>query len=257
LNQFTDNQIFPDVVSGATYTSQSIHQAIMDAATPIAKNQFGITITNKVENVFVFGLPEIVLILLYAIAFFVSFFKSKQINLLRWFAIITSIIFIGFIARKLLTLSQIGGYILGFWPNFYEFSFWYILLFGLILGILLKGKNQYCDWVCPFGHTQELLGKIGKAKSPKLKYRDQLRWAQRFLALIALVLGLIFRNPNHTSYEIFSGLFVFTGSDLLFIALALIIILSLFIKSPWCNYLCPVKPSIDYVLKFRKILLKK
>lgn len=257
LYQFSKIGNFPDAVSGATITSQGIHQAIINAVSPTADKQFGITLSIKTEKNFSFGLPEIVLILLYAIAFFVNFFKRKRTHLFRWFAIFISIIFIGFIARKLLTLSQIGGFILGFWPNFYEFSFWYILLFGLILGIFIKGKNHYCDWVCPFGNTQELLGKIGNAKSPKLKFRNQLRWTQRFIALAAIVLGLIYRNPSKTSFEIFSGLFVFTGSDLLFIALALIIILSLFIKSPWCNYICPVKPSIDYVRKFRKILLKK
>ncbi len=257
LKQFIDNYNFPDAVSGATYTSRGIHQAIMNAIIPIANTQFSIELKTLNERNFVFGLPEIVLILLYGIAFFLNFYKSKRTKLIRWFTILASIIFIGFVARKLLTLSQIGGFILGFWPNFYEFTFWYILLFGLILGIFVKGNNHYCDWVCPFGNTQELLGKIGNAKSPKLKFRNQLRWTQRFIALAAIVLGLIYRNPSKTSFEVFSGLFVFIGSDLLFIALALIIILSLFIKSPWCNYLCPVKPSINYIQKFREIFLKK
>lgn len=257
INQFSSAANFPDVISGATITSEGIHQAILDAVIPIADHHFGITIATKSEKKFKFGLPEIILILLYGIAFFLSYYKTKRAKLIRWLAIFISIIFIGFMARQMLTLSQIGSYILGFWPDFYEYSFWYILLFGLVLGIILKGKNHYCDWVCPFGHTQELLGKIGNAKSPNFNVRNQFRWGQRILALTALSLGLIYRNPSKTSFELFSGLFVFTGSDVLFIALALIIILSLFIKNPWCNYLCPIKPSIDFLRKFREILLKK
>lgn len=257
LNQLSNNTNKPDAVSGATYTSQAIHQAIMAAAASISEEHFGVILDTNIERKFIFGLPEIMLILLYGIGFYINYHKTRAIKLMRWFALFTSIIFIGFIARKMLTLSQIGGYILGFWPNLYEFSFWYILLFGLLLGILLKGKNIYCDWVCPFGYSQELLGKIGKSKSPKIKFKSYLKWGQRFLALSALALGLIYRNPSKTSFEIFSGLFVFTGSDLLFIALALSIIASLFIKNPWCNYLCPVKPSIDFLRKFKEILYNK
>jgi hypothetical protein len=58
--------------------------------------------------------------------------------------------------------------------------------------------------------------------------------------IFAVSLALIYRNPGTFSFEIFGTLFDLEGSNYQFIVLAIILLSSLFIYRPFCNYLCPL-----------------
>ncbi|MCF8308512.1 MAG: 4Fe-4S binding protein [Bacteroidales bacterium] len=66
------------------------------------------------------------------------------------------------------------------------------------------------------------------------------------------MLALFFRNPAVSEYEVFGSIFQFTGSVWLFVLLALVIIASLLIKKPWCNFFCPINPIFGFLSVFRK-----
>ena len=92
------------------------------------------------------------------------------------------------------------------------------------------------------------MGVIGGAKlTGSSKYRRLFVWLQRGLAWGAIVIALLFRNPGLSSYEVFGTLFSFTGSSILFVLLGIILVMSLFVKRPWCNYLCPLDPVYDII----------
>lgn len=245
-------QLLPDVITGATYTCKGIEDATIDAAHNL-EDVLNFQLEVKQVNKFRFGFPEIALILLYTLGFYLNYKTLKNRKWIKWLSAIVSIVFIGFIGQRMLTIANIGSYIMGDWPNIYDYLFWYILIAGIFLGLFLKNKNYYCQWVCPFGKVQEVLGAIGKPRNPRASLKKYLHRFQQMIALLAVVLGLLYRNPSKTSFEIFSGLFVFTGSDFLFVSLGLILILSLFIKNPWCHYLCPVKPSINYLRDLKRL----
>ncbi len=256
ISELDKGQIIPDVITGATYTCRGIEDAIVDAAQNL-EDVFHFQLKNNQTNKFRFGFPEIALILLYTLGFYLNYRTLKNMKWIKWLSALISIVFIGFIGQKMLTLANIGSYIMGDWPNIYDYLFWYILIAGVFLGLFLKNKNYYCQWVCPFGKVQEVLAAIGKPTNPKAPIKKYLHRGQQVVTLIAIILGLVYRNPSKTSYEIFSGLFAFTGSDFLFVSLGIVIILSLFIKNPWCNYLCPVKPSINYLREVKKMFSRK
>ena len=107
----------------------------------------------------------------------------------------------------------------------------------------IDNKNSYCYWFCPFGGAQDCMGAIGGAKiTGPTKYRRHLLWVPRGLAWLAIILALLFRNPGISSYEVFGTLFDFTGSTVMFALLGIVMVMSLFVKRPWCNYLCPLDP---------------
>jgi hypothetical protein len=242
-----------DVISGATYTSNGIRNAIMNSSIPLIK-PFNLASFQEKSGQIQIGIPEIALVLLYLIGFVISYLSKKMKSLIRWVAIFVSIVCIGFIGMKMLTISNIGVYLLGDFPDFSDYFFWYLLIAGLLLSLIVQNKNHYCSWVCPFGRVQDLIGLIGHAKPRLFKYRKFINRFQSTIALIAILIGLVYRNPAMTSYEVFSGVFSFTGSSLLFAVLGLTLVLSLFIKNPWCNYLCPVKPSISYLRRIRRFV---
>ena len=68
----------------------------------------------------------------------------------------------------------------------------------------------------------------------------------------AIVIALLLRNPGLTSYEIFGTLFSLTGSMMQFILLGIVLIAALFIRRPWCAYLCPLGPVTDLYRSFRR-----
>ena len=84
------------------------------------------------------------------------------------------------------------------------------------------------------------------------RYRPGLRLAQRTVAWLAIVLAMLFRNPGISNYEVFGTLFDLIGSTIQFGLLVLILILALFIKRPWCNFLCPIRPVEDFLRGTRK-----
>lgn len=256
ISNLDKEQILPDVITGATYTCRGIEDAVFHAAQNM-EDTFHFHLKKPQANKFRFGFPEIALILLYTLGIYLNYRRRKNIKWVKWLSAIISIVFIGFIGQKMLTLANIGSYMMGSWPSIYDYLFWYILIAGIILGLFLKNKNYYCQWVCPFGNVQEVLGAIGKPVIPRASIKKHLHRVQQIITLLAVVLGLLYRNPSKTSYEIFSGLFAFTGSDFLFVSLGIIMILSLFIKNPWCNYLCPIKPSINYLRSIRRLFVKK
>lgn len=250
FNALIKSDVSIDVISGATYTSNGIRNAIMNSSIPLIE-KFNLASFQEESGQIEIGIPEIALVLLYLIGFVITSLSKKMKRITRWVSIFISIVCIGFIGMKMLTISNIGVYLLGDFPDFSDYFFWYLLIAGLILSIIIQNKNHYCAWVCPFGRVQDVIGMIGHAKPRLFKYHKYINRFQSTIALIAILIGLVYRNPAMTSYEVFSGVFSFTGSGLLFAVLGVTLVLSLFIKNPWCNYLCPVKPSISFLKRVR------
>jgi polyferredoxin len=101
------------------------------------------------------------------------------------------------------------------------------------------------------------MGAIGGAKvySPG-RFRSFLQWLRRGVVWFAIGVALLFRSPGLTSYEIFGSLFSFVGSNIQFALLGIVLVASLFIKRPWCTYLCPLDPVVDFTRMLRKWILE-
>jgi polyferredoxin len=155
------------------------------------------------------------------------------------------------------TLSDINKILLGFWPAWQTHLYWYLLIGGILFVFTADNKNPYCEWFCPFGAAQECMAALGDARtvSPG-RFRKFLLWTQRGLAWLAILLALIYRNPGLSSYEIFGALFDFIGSSWQFALLGIILVASIFIRRPWCNYLCPIRPVTDLYRTFRKWIIE-
>jgi polyferredoxin len=83
------------------------------------------------------------------------------------------------------------------------------------------------------------------------RYGATLRWTQRFLAWAVILAALLFRNPGHFTYEVFGTFFTLTGAVLQFALLGVVLIASLFLLRPWCNFLCPIRATSDYIRMLR------
>ena len=229
-----------DAVSGATFTSRAIVQSVQNALNQSGKDIFNLDIVGEKEHI-QFGFPEILLILLFLSAFVQrKLFKGKTRKIIRWFTLITGMIFIGFVFNQPFVLSHINMVLLGYFPAINTHIYWYILIAGLLIFKTEKNWNTYCYDFCPFGACQEVAGLIGGAKPKKIPWSEALKWMQRVLVIFAVSLALIYRNPGFPSFEIFSTLFSLDGSNIQFVVLAIVLLSSLFVYRPFCNYLCPL-----------------
>ena len=248
---FLDQDV--DGVTGATYSSRALADAVRRASRKVATKNLGFSPIPEPSPQVQFGFPEAVLVALFAIGIVVRLRSFKYKKAARWVSMLMRLAVLGFIYNKPLTIVVINKMLLGFWPEWQLHLYWYLLLAGILFVYTIDNKNPYCEWFCPFGATQECLGVIGGAKvripDP---YHSLLRWFQRALALSVIVVALFYRNPGISSYEVFGVFFRLIGSNFQFVLLGIVLIVALFIKRPWCSYLCPLRPVTDFIRLVRQ-----
>lgn len=242
-----------DVITGATYTSRAMAEAALKGSRVVAAH-LDIPVEQTPPPKIVFGVPEIALIALYAAGFLSQRRTFQYKKQLRWATLLTGMVLLGFIYNKPLTLSMVNQALLGYWPQWQTNLYWFLLIGGILFVFTVDNKNPYCEFFCPFGAAQECMGVIGGAKnrSPGRSSREFWKWVHRGLVWVAIIIALVFRNPGISSYEIFGTLFKLVGNNYQFILLGLVLIVSLFVKRPWCNYLCPLHPVEEFIRVIRR-----
>lgn len=242
-----------DAASGATISSEAVARAIRNEVRTIASGPVGANVPAQAVPI-QFGVPEVVLIGLFAVGYIGH--RSRRRPVKKWarrVTLVTGAVVLGFIYNKPLTVANFISLLSGYWPDWHTNMYWFLLLGGILFVTTAQGKNPYCSWFCPFGAVQEGMGRISGAKlyRPRNLHRP-LQWAQRGLAFSAIALGLALRQPGAASYEPFGTLFDFTGSMPQWILLAIILLASFIVYRPFCNYVCPMDPIVDYIGETRR-----
>jgi len=246
-----------DGVTGATYTSGALIDAVKKGVRQVAAKHLKLPVPIDKPPPVKFGTAELVLIFLFIIGFLghQPWFGPKK--LVRWTSMVIGLLFLGFIYNDPLTLNYVNKLLLGFLPGWRTHLYWYLLMGGILLVILVNKRNPYCEWFCPFGAAQECFASLGGAgKNKTHQYSNFLKWIPRGLAWLAIVLALIFRNPGISSYEIFGTLFKLIGTNYQFALLSLVLVAALFMRRPWCRYLCPLRPVTDFIRLIRNWIIE-
>lgn len=244
-----------DAVSGATISSEGLARSVQGAARLIAQRGLEMSLP-PVRRQIEFGLPEGLLLLLFAAGYVghkvrIGAWKRR----VRWGTLLAGMIFLGFVYTLPLTMTMIVSLLSGFWPDWQSNLYWYLLVGGILFATTVDGKNPYCNWFCPFGAAQECLATLSGAKLYRPRDLNRaLKWVQRLLALSAIVLGLLLRRPGVSSYEPFATLFDFRGLGLEWAFLILVLLVSLLMYRPFCNYLCPLDAVVEFVAAGRRWL---
>lgn len=244
-----------DAVTGATVSAEGIASAVRTAVRDIATDGLNSPLPPEKRPIQV-GWPEAILLLLFASGYVGHKLRGglwKQ--RVRWGTLIAGMIFLGFVYTAPLTITMIISLLSGYWPDWHNNLYWYLLIGGILFVTTVDAKNPYCSWFCPFGAFQECVAAISKAK----RYRPRdlnipLKWVQRGLALVAIVLGLALRRPGAASYEPFATLFDLRGTVVQWLFLVLVVFASLISYRPFCNYLCPIDPVVDIIAAGRRWL---
>ena len=119
--------------------------------------------------------------------------------------------------------------------------------FIILLPLAFVAGNFFCGWICPFGSTQEFVGKLGslvfkkKFKTPTI-LQKYLQYSRYILAIATLflasqaILDLGFLN----SYKAF--MHSAAGKNITVLSLTIMssfLFIGMFFDRPFCNFFCP------------------
>ena len=235
-------------VTGATVSLQGLTEAIQVAchrAARVAKIPVKAGVTPRIT----IGFPELILALLFGIGFLgYARVVRKYRRALRWVGLGLGLALLGIWLNGPISLIHINALLMGYWPQWQSHLYWYLLALGVLLPIVLTGRNVYCGHVCPMGAVQQALGALsGNSIHVPRKIHRALHWTQRVLAWVAVLCALATRNPGIIHYELSSTLFSLNGAIWQFSLLALVLIASLALMRPYCHYLCPLRALTDFI----------
>jgi len=235
-------------VTGATMSSEAIVSGVRDAVTSVAGPRFNVHLPQP-EKPFEFGILELVILLLFVTAVATRRFRGRSADLIRWSSQVTGLIVIGFWKNSPITVAKITALMSGYFPDIRSNLALYLLIGGFLSTALIVGRSIYCTHVCPFGAIQQLINLIGGKQIKFPQWASRLMIGTRDVIVFSVIIAaLAMAQPALASYEPFAALFALKGTVLQWFLLFIVMVASLFIHRPWCNYFCPVR-SCDRVVK--------
>jgi polyferredoxin len=122
-----------------------------------------------------------------------------------------------------------------------------ILVLSVSLLMPLFGKRKYyCNWICPYGGAQELLGKLPVPKVEISKRgAEWMTWIRRVCFGTLFVLLWMGVGRDVLGYEPFSLFQPQAAAPAVLIISGVILLSSLFVHRPWCRCFCPLGELMD------------
>ena len=271
-----------DAVSGCTFTSVAIEQSLQIRMQELSKQE---SVFNLDWKLLARQICIFVVTILATICFFMpktqrhkgvmSQSKKDSVTLrlcdpktLRIITLLLSMAVLGFWTNSLLSLALFYNWITNGISLAIQLPLLIIAALAILLPLFTK-KSFYCQYLCPFGAAQEFVGGIGlKAKgkkssalSPQLSVHSSqsmksiifnffavLRKVILLTLLIIVALGVGLDLSVVEPFPIFNYQSIGFGVA---IFAAVIIVASVFIRKPWCNYLCPTGTLLESFRRLR------
>lgn len=243
-----------DAVSGSTYSSTAMAQSLQIRMQQLSQ-QKGKSFSWD-WNLFFRQLCVFIVTILAAICFFMPRRKdvTNRVSALRTITLLLSIVILGFWTNSLLSLSLFCNWLTNGISLAIQIPLLIVAALSIILPLVTK-KSFYCQYLCPFGAAQEFVGMIPVKKvnvhAKIFKFFAVFRRVALLALLIIFALGLGLDLSVVEPFPIFSyqsigfGVAIFAG---------VILVVSIFVKRPWCNYLCPTGTLLE---TFRTLIKSK
>lgn len=238
-----------DIISGATISTRAATQAIREAAHISALDYFKLKQSWKKEP-WVFGLGEILVLILFGLAFVKQVYAKKP---WKYVYMAATIAIVGFYLNSAISIGSLSGLAMGFIPDFKTHMIWWVLVVGTVLTIFIKGSNVYCYRICPFYGIGFVLNKIsGQKFSPSKGVMNYAKPVSNFLLWLALMIIFLSSHPAAGAFEPFAMIFSLNGDGVHWFLLPLVLVGSFFISLFWCRFFCPCGHGLSTLLRFRK-----
>jgi len=183
---------------------------------------------------------ELVPLILFFILAAVSFFKKK--SMLKYATLLYAVVYMGFMKANLVSLVHVFRVFDGSFPILKYSLSWYLLMAFAVLSTILRGRF-YCGRICAFGAFTQLMDRI---LPQRLRFELPASISRKavFLKYVILVASVTYFLLTRDSYiykyvEPF-WMFTLSGSTVMWSMLAVLLLLTIFIRNFYCRYLCSV-----------------
>ncbi|HCE02121.1 MAG TPA: hypothetical protein DEQ98_02675 [Acidobacteria bacterium] len=201
--------------------------------------------------------PDLALFTLFATLTLVSFFRKSV--WLKYVTFVAAIGYMGFAKSQLISVVNIYGAMTGNMPVFRYSLAWYLFAAFTVVSTVLWGR-LYCGRVCAYGALTQLLDRFVPARlrvnvPPWLEQRAA--WVKYGLLATTLLYFLV--TANITAYRYVEPFWLFTrrGSTGMWIGLAVLLVVTVFVRNLYCRFLCPVGAALGLLSKLTVFKIKR
>lgn len=223
-----------DGVSGATLSSNAVIESakrglahIQGIAPEESRSEWSVLLDPKSICTLIVALAAAILPL---------FIRSRRYRTLQ---LLLNIVVLGFWSASFISYSLLVSYLsngVNLWTSLLPL----ILLVVAFIYPLFGKKSHYCNWVCPLGSLQEVIGKSVGYKLP-VGAKTQ-KWLNRFREGLWAVLMLLMWTGvgfQWMDYELFAAFLFSQTSTAVLIAAIAFLLLSCVVMRPYCRFVCP------------------
>lgn len=225
-----------DAVTGATYSSQALIDNVRIGLESVAKGT-GAQHNSWWQRVR-WSVKLVVGLLVILAGAVIPLFTHNQVY--RFVQQLLNVGVLGFWCGVFVDYTMMLGYVSG-GVNAATALPGLLLLVVAFVYPLLGQIEHYCNWVCPLGSLQGIVGRFNKRGKLKLSaFTVRVLTLFRRMLWCVLMLGLWLGFWGAwIDYELFTAFMVTTASWWLIGVLAAIVLLSVFVNRPYCRFVCP------------------
>ena len=187
----------------------------------------------------------------------VGFFR-KSVPL-KYVTLAAAVAYMGFTKSQLISVVNVYGLVTGNMPVFRYSLAWYLFAVFTVVTTVLWGR-LYCGRVCAFGALTQLMDRVVPARlrvevPPWLEQRAA--WIK--YGLLVAVLLYFLATADIPAYRWVEPFWMFTrrGTTAMWIALAVLLAATVFVRNLYCRFLCPVGAFLGILSKATVFRIKR
>ena len=200
---------------------------------------------------------DLALFAAFAVLALTSFFR-KSVPL-KYVTLVAAVGYLGVYKSQLLSIVNVFGVMGGNLPIFkYNLGWYFFALFAVVTTVLWG--RLYCGRVCAYGALTQLLDPIVPSR---FRYDVPLRVERHAAKIKYVLLGAVVMYFLVTSdpliYRYVEPFWMFTGqaSTGLWIALAVLLVATVFVRNLYCRFLCPLGAALGLLSKLTIFGIKR
>ena len=187
----------------------------------------------------------------------VGFFR-KSVPL-KYVTLAAAVAYMGFTKSQLISVVNVYGLVTGNMPVFRYSLAWYLFAAFTVVTTVLWGR-LYCGRVCAFGALTQLMDRVVPARlrvEVPAWLEQRAAWIK--YGLLVAVLLYFLATADIPAYRWVEPFWMFTrrGTTAMWIALAVLLVATVFVRNLYCRFLCPVGAFLGVLSKATVFRIKR
>jgi polyferredoxin len=187
----------------------------------------------------------------------VSFFRKSR--RLKYAALVAAVAYLGFGKSYLISIVNVFGVLEGSLPIFKYNVAWYVFAVFTLVSTILWGR-LYCGRICAYGALTQLLDATVPSKlrvEPPRWLEERAAWIK--YGILTAAIGYFLSTDDMSVYRYVEPFWMFGLSETapMWIALAGLLIATLFVRNVYCRFLCPVGAALGVLSNLTVFRIKR